>query len=85
MHLIKLYGRPIKVNKASQDKLTQEVGANIFVGNLSEKTVEKTLRDVFSAFGVVISTKLMRDPDTGASKKYGFVSYDTFESSDRAI
>ena len=43
------------------------------------------LRDVFSAFGIVISTKLMRDPETGESKKYGFVSYDNFESSDLAI
>lgn len=24
----------------------------------------------------------MRDPETGASKRYGFVSYDNFESSD---
>lgn len=43
------------------------------------------LRDVFSAFGIVISTKLMRDPETGESKRYGFVSYDNFESSDLAI
>lgn len=29
--------------------------------------------------------KIMRDPDTGASKAYGFVSYDNFESSDAAL
>lgn len=34
MHMIKLYGKPIKVNKASQDKRAQDVGANLFVGNL---------------------------------------------------
>ena len=85
MHMVKLYGRSIKVNKASQDKRTQEVGANIFVGNLNDGVDEKLLRDVFSAFGIVISTKLMRDPETGLSKKYGFVSYDNFESSDTAI
>ena len=34
MHMIKLYGKPLKVNKASQDKRTQDVGANVFVGNL---------------------------------------------------
>ena len=61
------------------------MGANVFIGNLSEQTDEKMLRDVFSAFGIVISTKLMRDPETGESKKYGFVSYDNFESSDLAI
>jgi splicing factor 3B subunit 4 len=27
----------------------------------------------------------MRDPDTGASKGFGFCSYDNFESSDAAI
>lgn len=27
----------------------------------------------------------MRDPETGISKGYGFVSYDSFESSDAAI
>ena len=55
------------------------------MGNLTENVDEKTLRDVFSCFGIVISTKLMRDPETGLSKKYGFVSYDNFEASDSAI
>jgi len=27
----------------------------------------------------------MRDPENGASKGYGFVSYDSFDSSDQAI
>ena len=85
MHMIKLYGKPIKVNKASQDKRTQEVGANIFVGNLSEEVDEKGLKDIFSAFGVVLSTKIMRDPDSGSSKRYGFVSFDNFDSSDEAM
>jgi splicing factor 3B subunit 4 len=85
MHMIKLHGKPIKVNKASQDKRTQEVGANIFVGNLSEEIDEKGLKDIFTAFGVVLSTKIMRDPDNGTSKHYGFVSFDNFESSDEAI
>lgn len=43
------------------------------------------LRDVFSSFGIVLSTKIMRDPETGQSKRYGFVSYDNFESSDAAL
>ena len=85
MHMVKLYGKSIKVNKASQDKRTQEVGANIFVGNLGDNVDEKMLRDVFSAFGIVISTKMMRDVETGSSKKFGFVSYDNFDSSDLAV
>lgn len=48
LHMVKLFGKPIKVNKASQDKRTQEVGANIFVGNLAESVDEKMLKDVFN-------------------------------------
>ena len=58
MHMVKLYGKPIKVNKASQDKKTQDIGANLFIGNLHDEVDEKMLREVFSAFGVVISTKV---------------------------
>ena len=52
---------------------------------MGENVDEKMLRDVFSAFGIVISTKMMRDVETGSSKKFGFVSYDNFDSSDLAI
>jgi splicing factor 3B subunit 4 len=44
------------------------------------------LYDTFSAFGVIVATpKIMRDPDTGNSKGFGFVSYDSFEAADAAI
>jgi len=45
--MIKLYGKPIKVNKASQDKRTHEVGANLFIGNLDGEVDEKTLYETF--------------------------------------
>jgi RNA recognition motif-containing protein len=34
LNMIKLYGKPIRVNKSSSDKKTLDVGANLFVGNL---------------------------------------------------
>ena len=85
MHMIKLYGKPLKVNKASQDKRTQDVGANLFVGNLDPEVDEKLLYETFSNFGSVISTKITRDPEDGTSKGHGFVSYDNFSSADVAI
>ena len=85
MHMIKLFGKPIHVNKASQDKRTQEIGANLFIGNLTPEVDEKALKDVFSSFGIVLSTRIMRDPETGISKGYGFANYDNFESADAAI
>ena len=68
MNMVKLFGKPIKVNKSVGDR-RDEVGANLFIGNLDPDIDEKLLYDTFSAFGVVINTpKIMRDPDNGASK-----------------
>lgn len=40
------------------------------------------LYDTFSAFGVIVNTpKIMRDPESGASKGFGFISFDGFEAS----
>lgn len=86
MNMVKVFGKPIKVNKASQDKKANDVGANIFIGNLDPEVDEKQLYDTFVAFGPILQTPhIMRDPDTGVSKGYGFVSYDSFEASDLAI
>jgi splicing factor 3B subunit 4 len=87
MNMIRLYGRPIKVNKASQSNRNLDVGANLFIGNLDPEVDEKLLYDTFSAFGFIISTpKIMRQTDQGGqSKGFGFISYDNFESSDAAI
>uniref|UniRef100_A0A0M3IH10 Splicing factor 3B subunit 4 n=1 Tax=Ascaris lumbricoides TaxID=6252 RepID=A0A0M3IH10_ASCLU len=54
MNMIKLYGKPIKVNKASAHEKNMDVGANIFVGNLDPEVDEKLLFDTFSAFGVIL-------------------------------
>ena len=126
--MIKVYGKPIRVNKASQDKKTQDVGANLFIGNIDPDVDEKVqclrlsvralpsvgpgtqldcliksdgdgreaaltafcvlqlLYDTFSAFGMIINTpKIMRDPETGASRGFGFVSFEGFEAADAAI
>lgn len=85
MNMIRLFGKPIRCNKSSQDKKTSEVGANLFIGNLEPEVDEKMLYDTFSAFGVLLFAKIMRDPDTGESRGFGFISFDTFEASDSAL
>jgi len=42
--MIKLFGKAIRVNKASQDKDTLDVGANLFIGNLDPDVDEKVRR-----------------------------------------
>lgn len=66
VNMIKVFGKPIRVNKASQEKRALDVGANLFIGNLDPDVDEKMLYDTFSAFGVIAGTpKIMRDPDSG--------------------
>ena len=60
MNMIKLYGKPIRVNKASAHQKNLDVGANIFIGNLDPEVDEKLLYDTFSAFGVILTTPKVR-------------------------
>jgi len=86
LNMVKVFGRPVKVNKATADRKDLDVGANLFIGNLSLDVDEKLLFDTFSAFGPITQApKITRDPDSGGSKGFGFVSYDNFESADAAL
>lgn len=56
MNQVRLYGKPIRVNKASADKQkTVEIGAELFVGNLDPMVTEQVLYDTFSRFGTLLS------------------------------
>ncbi|RWA03063.1 hypothetical protein EKO27_g12042 [Xylaria grammica] len=86
MNGIKLYGKALRVNKASADKQKPvEIGANLFIGNLDPMVDEKILYDTFGRFGTLIAAPKVARDDNGLSKGYGFVSFNSFEASDDAI
>lgn len=61
MNQVRLYGKPIRVNKASADKQkTVEIGAELFIGNLDAMVDEKILYETFSRFGSLISAPKVR-------------------------
>ena len=45
----------------------------IYVGNLSFRTEEPQLEQLFSSLGDVASVRLVRDQETGRSRGFGFV------------
>jgi len=49
----------------------------LYVGNLSYRTTENTLRTLFAEFGEVQSVNVITDRETGRSKGFGFVEMDT--------
>ncbi|ORX92294.1 hypothetical protein BCR34DRAFT_500852 [Clohesyomyces aquaticus] len=86
MNGVRLWGKPIRVNKASADKQkTVEIGAELFIGNLDTMVAEKELYDTFSRFGPLVNIPKVARDENGLSKGYAFVSFGDFESSDTAI
>lgn len=49
---------------------------NLYVGNLPYSMGDQELRDLFSPFGEVRSSRVMIDRETGRSRGFGFVELD---------
>ena len=58
---------------------------NIFVGNLSKSVTEDDLAKLFSEYGHVHSSKIIRDMFTQESKGYGFIEMPGVNEAQRAI
>ena len=57
---------------------------NLYVKNLAEDFGEEQMRELFLPFGTINSLVVMKD-ETGQSKGFGFVSYDSHESAAQAV
>jgi CUG-BP- and ETR3-like factor len=60
-------------------------GANLFVYHLPREYGDADLMSLFSPFGAIVSCKVVTEKDSGASKGFGFVSYETADSASLAI
>ncbi|MBC7425224.1 MAG: RNA-binding protein [Bacteroidia bacterium] len=58
---------------------------NIYVGNLSYKTSENDLSQLFGTYGEVTSAKIVMDKMTNRSKGFGFVEMSNDEHAKTAI
>ena len=61
------------------------MGKRLYVGNLSYDVDDRTLEELFAAYGTVESAKVITDRDTGRSKGFGFVEMATDEEAEGAI
>lgn len=57
----------------------------LYVGNLSYRTRDDELRDVFSQAGEVVDVFLPTDRETGRMRGFGFVEFATDEEAQEAI
>ncbi|KZT26797.1 RNA-binding domain-containing protein [Neolentinus lepideus HHB14362 ss-1] len=61
------------------------MSAKVYVGNLSWNTTDDSLRTVFSEFGQILDSIVMRDRETGRSRGFGFVTYSSTTEAESAI
>lgn len=88
-------GRNIKVGRPSNmpqaqpiiDSLTQEAKNydRIYVASIHSELSEQDVQSVFEAFGVIKTINLVRDPQTGKHKGYGFIEYESSQAAQDAI
>lgn len=57
---------------------------NVFIKNFGENLNEEKLREMFEKYGDITSCVVMAD-DTGKSKGFGFVAFDSHEAADGAV
>jgi RNA recognition motif-containing protein len=58
---------------------------NIFVGNLSFRATEESVKELFERYGAVTSARIMTDRETGRSRGFAFVEMSNSEEADKAI
>lgn len=95
-----LQGRPMRVNSGpppSRDGPPprrfrnesggggSDAGNRVFVGNLSWSVDDQSLQSFFGEFGRVVDARVVIDRETGRSKGFGFVTFNSSNDADSAV
>uniref|UniRef100_A0A6V7QY16 RRM domain-containing protein n=1 Tax=Ananas comosus var. bracteatus TaxID=296719 RepID=A0A6V7QY16_ANACO len=57
----------------------------LFIGGLSYGTDDQSLKEAFNCFGTVTEARVITDRDTGRSRGFGFINFDSDEDAKTAM
>lgn len=72
-------GAPLLYRKHTQKP------SDLAVLSLPWRTTENELKTYFSRFGTVVFANIKKDPETGNSRGFGFIRFDTYDAQQRAM
>jgi cold-inducible RNA-binding protein len=67
------------ITEDKRDFVPNEPSQKLFIGGLAWAATDEDLKAAFAPFGEVVAASVVRYPDTGRSKGFGFVEYGTVE------
>lgn len=82
-------GRTLRVNFSDKPKpkepLYPETEHKLFVGNLAWTVTSEILTQAFQEYGNLVGARVLYDGETGKSRGYGFVCYETRAEMETAL
>lgn len=73
-----------KFEQLKMERINKYQGVNLYVKNLDDQLTDEELREAFTPFGTITSSRVMRD-QTGNSRGFGFVCFSTPEEANKAV
>ncbi|KAJ1731390.1 nuclear localization sequence binding protein [Coemansia sp. Benny D160-2] len=70
---------------AQRSGSSSEPSKVLFIGNMSFRSTEDSVRQAFEECGTVVSVRIITDRETGRAKGYGYVEFDSVEAAASAM
>ncbi len=57
----------------------------VYIGNLAYRVAERDLRRIFARYGAIRTLRIVKDRESGRSKGFGFITYETSKQAQDAL